>query len=82
MRPIPRIRTFYQLFAILTKMRYYSETIFVIWPYRLMVRTEAFQALNRGSTPRRVTNWFLSGTNAEERLKAYDNLGVPLTISA
>jgi hypothetical protein len=26
-----------------------------LWPYRLTVRTEAFQASNRGSIPRRVT---------------------------
>ncbi len=27
-----------------------------VWPYRLTVRTPAFQAVNRGSIPRRVTN--------------------------
>ena len=26
------------------------------WPYRLTVRTSAFQALNSGSTPGKVTN--------------------------
>ncbi len=35
-----------------------------IWPYRLMVRTEAFQALNRGSIPRRVTEIFLTKSTA------------------
>ncbi len=29
------------------------------WPHRLTVRTEASQALNRGSIPRRVTTYFL-----------------------
>ncbi len=27
----------------------------IAWPYRLTVRTPAFQAVNRGSIPRRVT---------------------------
>ena len=34
---------------------WYSAFIF-FWPYRLTVRTQAFQAWNRGSIPRRVIN--------------------------
>ena len=34
------------------KLVYFSSQF---WPYRLSVRTKAFQALKRGSTPRRVT---------------------------
>src|SRR4051812_15937764 len=40
----------------LLKSRHISCILIGHWPYRLVVRTEASQALNRGSTPRRVTN--------------------------
>jgi hypothetical protein len=32
-----------------------KNVIFFKWPYRLTVRTEPSQGLNRGSIPRRVT---------------------------
>lgn len=38
-------------FCVLYKKWYY---VLRSWPYRLSVRTEAFQASKRGSTPRRV----------------------------
>ena len=52
-----------------------------IWPYRLTARTRPFQGCNRGSIPRRVTNWFSSSVFSKDSLKIQDNLGVPLTIS-
>ncbi len=33
-----------------------------VWPYRLMVRTAAFQAVNRGSIPIRATVKKLAAT--------------------
>ena len=43
--------SYQRLICFLWKNSYTNAT----WPYRLTVRTEAFQALNRGSIPRRVT---------------------------
>jgi hypothetical protein len=54
---------------------------FSYWPYRLTVRTEASQALNRGSIPRRVTDWDFGLPKSEDSLKTRDSFGVPLSIS-
>ena len=49
--------------------------------YRLTVRTSAFQALNQGSTPCRVTNWDLLALNSSDSLNRLVSFGVPLSIS-
>lgn len=64
----------------ISKLFAFEEKI-IYWPYRLTVRTSAFQAGNPGSIPGRVTDLFLLTLKSLESLKAKDNFGVPLSIS-